>query len=400
MGRRRKGPVQLNGGDTWYVRLWVPAKDRQRAGKTTLIRSLGTTNHSTALKRYGAAYMGLERELEVLLGSPDYRDRVEAGHEAESRPGDASLTSQELTELQLGSFDPSDQTHQAVFDYYESGTPLPITWDEARELWIKERNRIAARPLSEKSIKAMDRVIKTFDIQPHQITKQEVRKWLSRREQHKKPISVHADYKMIKSFFNVLVKYDHVETNVFTSVGYSVSENIMSDDKRRAFTDDEICTLKDKCLPVFWMVLTGLRPGELASRLQQDIDGNMLVINEQPSLDWRPKTLSSYRRVPMPKGLVIDTTKTMKTKEVYWRRTVNDLFGKDTNVSPHSARHTFYSLTRRAGCNTAVAEALAGHASSAGSTTAKAYGDYADSVLIEEISKVWKLVETITDNAL
>ena len=67
MGRRRKGPVQLNGGDTWYARLWVPEKDRKTASKGTLIRSLKTTNHSEALKRYGAAYAELERELEGLL---------------------------------------------------------------------------------------------------------------------------------------------------------------------------------------------------------------------------------------------------------------------------------------------------------------------------------------------
>ena len=43
-----------------------------------------------------------------------------------------------------------------------------------------------------------------------------------------------------------------------------------------------------------------LSPGEFASRLAADLGGDMLIIDEQPSLmitpieHWRPKTLSSY----------------------------------------------------------------------------------------------------------
>ena len=73
MGRRRKGPVRLNGGDTWYVCLWVKPSDVAKIGKKTLIRSLKTTDHSEALKRYGAAYTDLEQELEALLVGPDLR---------------------------------------------------------------------------------------------------------------------------------------------------------------------------------------------------------------------------------------------------------------------------------------------------------------------------------------
>ena len=70
MGRHRNGPVRLNGDHTWYVRLWVKPEQVAQAGKKTLIRSLKTTDHSEALKTYGAAYASLERELQGLLG-PD-----------------------------------------------------------------------------------------------------------------------------------------------------------------------------------------------------------------------------------------------------------------------------------------------------------------------------------------
>ena len=77
MGRHRIGPVRLNGGHTWYVRLWVKPEQVAQAGKKTLIRSLKTTDHSEALKRYGAAYASLEPELQGLLGPDSLRDRVE-----------------------------------------------------------------------------------------------------------------------------------------------------------------------------------------------------------------------------------------------------------------------------------------------------------------------------------
>lgn len=77
MGRRRSGPVKLNGGDTWYVRLWVKPADVAAAGKKRLIQSLKTTDHSEALKRYGAAYAALEEELQTLLKPETLRDRVE-----------------------------------------------------------------------------------------------------------------------------------------------------------------------------------------------------------------------------------------------------------------------------------------------------------------------------------
>ncbi len=121
MGRRRKGPIQLNRGATWYVRLWVPEKDRKAVGKSTLIRSLKTTDHAEALVRYGAAYRRLEAELEALLNSaPSLREQVEKGLEGPNElPTDKPLKQRELTEIQVGAFDPSDQAHQSVFNFYD-----------------------------------------------------------------------------------------------------------------------------------------------------------------------------------------------------------------------------------------------------------------------------------------
>ena len=154
MGRRRLGPVQLNNGDTWYVRLTIPPALREKAGKTRLIRSLGTTSHSVALSRYGAAYQELEEELKLLVNGLSFRERIAGGAEDHSKGvwterGQSPkqvLTAKELTEFQLGSFDPSNPLHQHVFNYYNQGTEIPISWDEAVDLWLEVKTRESVRP--------------------------------------------------------------------------------------------------------------------------------------------------------------------------------------------------------------------------------------------------------------
>ena len=400
MGRRRKGPVQLNGGDTWYARLWVPEKDRKAAGKGTLIRSLKTTNHSEALKRYGAAYAELERELEGLLkpkGLGELRERVEA-----IRGADEDLAF--LTDFLVG-LDPGNPSKEAelVYKSLQTGKQLPLTWQEAVDLWVTTRNREKARPVTVKTIKALQRCVESIQAfgQPTDISKDSVRGWIKQRELHKQPISVKTDFKLLQGLFTVLLKADHVLQNPFQAVGYTVAESLESG--KREFTDAELKIIKVECPEVFMMCLTSLRPGELASRLPADLDGDMLIIDEQPSLKisptehWRPKTLSSYRRVPVPSCYTSpDLKRTYKTRMVYSRTKIQALFG-DLLCTPHSGRHTFYSLSRRAGLDRQISENIAGHATSIGSKTAKNYGSFADAVLRREAEKLWEFVQDIAN---
>ena len=152
MGRRRVGPFRLNGGDTWYVRLWVKPEQVAQAGKKTLIRSLKTTDHSEALKRYGAAYAALERELQGLLGAEGLRSRVESAREHEIRPRDHALTPFELAEIFLGDFSPQDPTHQEVYEAFETGKPLSLSWQKALEVHLKVSNRTRPQPLASSTI--------------------------------------------------------------------------------------------------------------------------------------------------------------------------------------------------------------------------------------------------------
>ena len=67
----------------------------------------------------------------------------------------------------------------------------------------------------------------------------------------------------------------------------------------------------------------------------------------------------------------------------------------DPTATVHSARHTFYSISRRADCNDSVIEAITGHAKKEVSRVAQSYGLFADEVLLREAQKVWTFIENL-----
>ena len=380
MGRRRQGPVQLNKGDTWYVRLTVPPALRQKAGKTRLIRSLGTTSHSIALSRYGAAYTELEKELQILVNGPVFRDRIASG--TEDHKTHAPLTPFELSEIQLGSFDPSNPLHQHVFNYYDKGTDLPMSWNEAVDLWIEVKSRESARPPSPGSIAKAKRDCLTFSAyaQPSEITLDILDKFVSDQEKLIEPGSVKDKLKSLSAVLTVLVKKRKINANTVLNYSYVVSKT----SNKRAFTDDELRLVAKECSPCLMLALTGMRPGELE---HGELDGDVLVVIDDENSKWRPKTLSAYRRVPLPPHFIRPKT-TART----WRDNIRKLIS-DKNVTPHSGRHTFIEVARRAGADMSIVEEICGHGSTTGSTSQKGYGAFPDEVLRRESSKIWDFIK-------
>ena len=61
-----------------------------------------------------------------------------------------------------------------------------------------------------------------------------------------------------------------------------------------------------------------------------------------------------------------------------------------------SSRHTFLTLSRRAGCDTAVVIALTGHHPKQTSRVAQSDGLFPDEVLLRQAQKVWDYVSTPT----
>ena len=82
VGRRKHGPRLLKSGGPFFAVLHIKQKDRPAVGKERLVRSLQTTDHSLALKRYGVALSQLEADLQALLKPQAFRERVECGRES------------------------------------------------------------------------------------------------------------------------------------------------------------------------------------------------------------------------------------------------------------------------------------------------------------------------------
>jgi integrase len=97
----------------------------------------------------------------------------------------------------------------------------------------------------------------------------------------------------------------------------------------------------------------------------------------------------------MPKGFVLmKESLAISTKMVYLRTINRDNF-TDKRLTPHSGRHTFIEMSRRAGCDALVIDEITGHGKKNVSST---YGSYPDEVLSREIEKVWKFTQKILKN--
>ena len=131
--------------------------------------------------------------------------------------------------------------------------------------------------------------------------------------------------------------------------------------------------------------MTGVRPGELENGVIED---NILIVQDtgDDGEEWRPKTLSSYRRVPLPPGFSRPTT-SPKT----WRTNLRKII-TDKAVTPHSGRHFFIEVSRRAGCDSQIVAEICGHGSDIGSSSQRGYGRFTDEVLIRETQKIWSYI--------
>ena len=392
MGRRKQGPRRLKPDGPYYAVLHVLPKDRPQVGKVRLIRSLKTHDHTEALRRYGGVLRDLEQELNDLISPQTLKTRVEALR------GDTQLSHIELTEVIVGKIDPDNQTHEAVYKSISTNQPLPITWEESLALWEKSANRTRTQAVAPSTVWKYNQAVKHFEpycAYPYLLTKTIIREFLQAYEEDYVETTVAARYRYLRAVFQVLIENDKVDIpNHFDAVKYTAS--VPLERQRRPFTDDEICIAYKHHPEIYHMITTGLRAGEYFSRLPQDINGQILRVDKQPSVEnWRPKTLSSVRSLAVPTGFTLLKDQHMIQSNISrvgvdWRKYVTD-----PTAPVHSARHTYITLARRVGMDSSVLTALTGHASKENSRVAQAYGLFPDEVLIREAQKVWDLVERI-----
>lgn len=392
MGRRRAGPVRIGTRSTWYARLTVPPHQCEKAGKKRLIRSLGTSDHGVALSRYGGVYAALEEELRALLSGEAMRQRVDNWNVPELSTYEAATGALGIKELDL-----NNSLHQSVYDAIKNNDQLPITWDEGLSLWQQVRNRSRSRPLSEAGIYSATLAVDSFRkyAEPHLVTKVHIREWLAEMERKNAATTVATKFKLIKAVVQVLVNEDRLEQNIWSTVSYTASANL--DESRRPFTDDELRIIYRECPKVFTLCMMGMRAGEYASRMPKDLVDGVLVIDDQPEKKWRPKSLSSYRRLPVYKGFQLqEGNSTVGSCITRYGNELRKVI-TDKQAVVHSARHTFITLSRRAQCDARVTEVLTGHSKNEGSKTHAKYGETPDGVLRREITMVWELLKSIVE---
>ena len=127
-----------------------------------MIRSLKTTSHSEALKRYGAGYAELEKELEALMkpkGLQGLREAIEANRGDETLcPGELMgiVASGLLSSRQSQAEDQSNSLLDQVYKALSTGQQIPLNWQEAIDLWVTKKNREKARPFTVKTFRALD----------------------------------------------------------------------------------------------------------------------------------------------------------------------------------------------------------------------------------------------------
>ena len=330
----------------------------------------------------------LEQELARLVKGETIQARIANWSE---NTGD--LTPAEITEGVLGvrELDPHNETHTQVYESIVSGKDLPITWAELIEVWIKERNRVKQRNLSPASIAGVQEAVKEFrkyNTYPSRLTKQIIRQYME--EHSAAPTTVQTRCAQLSALFTCGIQTDRLDCiNPFSQISYTAQPKI--DDKRKAFTDTQLQELYENNSNLFWLSLTGMRPGEYVSRRNKDLLDNIISIQDEPDIPWQTKNIASIRRVPMPQGFTLTKESlAISTKMIYLRKECKERFNSK-RITPHSGRHTFIELSRRAGCDPRVMDAITGHAKK---TTSSTYGAYTDDVLIREIEKVWCFINT------
>jgi len=421
MGRPLKGPVRINTQNkNWFARLTVRPPDRARAGCNRLTRSLGTADYTEALKRWPGAYRALEEELRLRLegtsdaaliragvgSASELRQRLPLMQVDEALTPDTQLSPSELAELVVGKeLDPQDPLHLEVYQSINTDAPFGLTWYDLLSVYQKEKDRKRGRPVSPSTIKNIRQAIKGIeDIQPFpaKLSKQEVRQLIGVYESDGlKPKTISVKCGLLQSLIQTGIQCDAIDVTVnpFTLVSFSGATR--EEDRRRAFDlKTELPILKtSKYWPIFRLLIgSSMRIGEVWSRNPEtDITDGVVIVRDNPALKWRPKTASSYRRIPLDADAAavlkdLLPVSSIQGFEKRLRDEVRRLFS-DTTLTVHSTRHTFKSLSRLVGMPADISDEIDGHKKSTVSAVSDAYGMYPDEVLAQHLQKVWSWLD-------
>lgn len=412
MGRRLAGPVRLpNSGESWYARLTVKPADRPLVGRSRLIRSLGTSDHSVALQRWPKAFQALQQELEQQIQKAKAGELVKR-HEIREHlrlvwdDTSSGLTVAEVVEAVTGEklTDPQEASplFRQAFKAYTERRELTYTWDELVRLHAENVHRRRGEPLSQSWFKlAKQATSHVSEILPEQIKRDSIKALIHRlRSDGLSDKTIATQLGVLQSLMQTGIEEDvvNLEANPFRSVKFSAATR--EEDKFLPFNPDQLKRLLTESRdPWIFELLcsTGLRVGELLNRTPNHIQGRMLVVGKTDT--WKPKTKSSYRRVPIPEHLLSNMQELLPVGspgawEQRLRQQTKALFNHRQLVV-HSCRHTFKSLSRKVGMPSDISDEIDGHKKKDVSAISDHYGHYPDEVLIQWVDVVSKEIRSL-----
>lgn len=411
MGRRLAGPVRLpNSGESWYARLTVKPAERPLVGRGRLIRSLGTSDHSVALQRWPKAYQALQHELEQriqkakdgeLVRRQEIREQIRLEWGGSSGFAPAELVEVVTGEKLTDPLEASPLFHQA-FTAYTKRRELIYSWDELVSLHAETIHRRRGEPLSRSWFKIVKQATKRVaEILPDQINRDHIKSLSERlRSEGLSDKTIATQLGILQSLMQTGIEEDvvNLDSNPFRSVRFSAATR--EEDRYLPFEIDQLRrVLTETRDPWVFALLcsTGLRVGELVNRTPDHIQGQMLVIGKTAT--WKPKTKSSYRRVPIPKHLLPKMLEFLPVSspgawEQRLRKQIKDLFNHNQLVT-HSCRHTFKSLSRKVGMPTDISDEIDGHKKKDVSAISNHYGHYPDEVLMKWMDVMSNEIQTL-----
>jgi integrase len=400
----------------------VPKELQRKAGKRELWQSLGTSNHSEATKRYGPAIEALEHELRSLVAEPSLRELVEANRSCEvvwyeplERNGkteyvesveiDPEFVAESITDRR----EDKEASYPLVLQALKKDEHMSLTWEELRSFYASVRENKKGQPLSSAALFEVDKAIaqmRKHAEYPDLLTVKHCRSIYKYfiEESGLKPKTIMSRLGMAKTMIKTGLKNDvlKLQSNPWDPVDFIVRDR--PEDAYRSFGNEEVKELFSFTKYAhFWYLLlgTGVRIGELWSRDQSHLDGQMLKIVPTARQKNRLKTDSSIRRVPLNEKAIeyfkeflpYDKSKDMLQR--YLRSELQSIRTRDDKLVIHSTRHTWKTWSRRVGMPIDVSDELDGHKKTITSDASDGYGIYPDELLIEQNQKIWNYLDNL-----
>ena len=391
-------PYRRPGKSGYYCRLMLPKADGK--GYRAIVRSLGTSDHREARRRFPGAYARLQEEAGLTDHSPQYiRRRVqEAVESIEEGFSDIEeeverISGQKLKrDINSGDYFLTSK-QETISNALMKKDPklIPPTWEEVIEAWGKRRERKKGTGPGISAINTIKLVIRELNqtsrnLNPLTLNEKETWEWI--RWQEAKGIqstTVQSKVAMLQAVMKAAFVVKLIPSDPLSRLEYQSapgeSYRSPTPEEYRAIWENLECLSELDNLLLQTLMLTGMRLDEPASRFGKHLNQeNVLSIEslEEPT-PWKPKNSGSTRKVPLPDGLTLPgvdeerqifsqcnyrsgkfgKTVAQRIKNKLWKEAK---LPQDKLLVIHSLRAGFIDALRTVQCPLEIEEAIVGHA--------------------------------------